>query len=153
MHPLTVTEARDQLTSTIRSYRDQAGDHEPVIFGSHRRAEAVILPFQTYEELLDRKQVGGLREAILSRRELIRRLANLNQISEVSLFGSVARGEETLESDIDFLVTPMPRATFFDLAQFQIDMEQFFQRRVDVVSRGALDPIRDQEILAEAILI
>ena len=32
--------------------RFDAGDHEPVFFGSHRRAQAVLVPIATWEKLL-----------------------------------------------------------------------------------------------------
>jgi len=37
--------------------------------------------------------------------EVIRTVATANGARDVRVFGSVATGEETLESDVDFLVT------------------------------------------------
>jgi PHD/YefM family antitoxin component YafN of YafNO toxin-antitoxin module len=50
-HPVTTTEARDTLTSTVRRFREQGAAAEPVVFGSHRKPEAVVLPYQAFEEL------------------------------------------------------------------------------------------------------
>ncbi|WAC51349.1 nucleotidyltransferase family protein [Frigoribacterium sp. SL97] len=88
---------------------------------------------------------------ITSRAGLVRRLAGLSHIDAVSVFGSVARGTETDDSDIDLLVDPGAEATYFDFAQFEIDMEAVFQRPVDVVSRRGLDPEADREILTQAV--
>lgn len=57
----------------------------------------------------------------------------------------------TSTSDVDLLVDPAEGASLFDLAQFEIHMEQLIGRPIDVVSRRALDPISDRELLAEAI--
>ena len=151
MRPLTVSEVRDNLTSIVRRYREEAGDREAVVFGTYRRAEAVILPFDTYDQLLTHSRRGALLDEVLDRRDLVLRIATMNKIDAVSIFGSVARREETADSDIDFLVDPMPGTTHFDLAQFQIDMEKLFRRRIDIVSRGGLDPEKDTKLLHDEV--
>ncbi|MUN08148.1 hypothetical protein GLX25_13590 [Agromyces luteolus] len=85
------------------------------------------------------------------RKPLIERLARANRIRSVQVFGSVARGDETPESDVDLLVDPDPDASLFDLAQFELDLESLLDRPVVVVSRRALDPKRDRAVLAEAV--
>lgn len=66
------------------------------------------------------------------------------------MFGSVARGEETPSSDLDFLVEFEPGSSLFDLAHLQDDLEALLGVRVDVVSRGGLKE-RDGHSLAEAV--
>ena len=90
-------------------------------------------------------------QLLLDRRDLIHRIASLSKIDDVAVFGSVARGTESQSSDIDLLVTPSDTASLFDLAQFEIDMADLTGRKVDVVSRRALDPQRDERIFAEAV--
>lgn len=68
----------------------------------------------------------------------------------VSVFGSVARGEERPESDIDFLVEFGPSSSLFDLLHIKDDLEALLGSPVDVVSLAALKD-RDTEILSEAI--
>jgi predicted nucleotidyltransferase len=67
----------------------------------------------------------------------------------VALFGSVARGEETPTSDLDFLVEFEPGSSLFDLLRLQDELTDLLGRPVDVVSSGGLKP-RDQRIKAEA---
>jgi predicted nucleotidyltransferase len=67
------------------------------------------------------------------------------------VFGSVARGDDTEQSDVDLLVDPEPDASLFDLAQFELDLESLLDRPVDVVSRRSLDPERDRAVLNEAV--
>jgi antitoxin StbD len=49
-------EARDQLSSYLKLFRKKGGQAEPVVFGSHRKPEGVILSYERYErqvEILD----------------------------------------------------------------------------------------------------
>jgi PHD/YefM family antitoxin component YafN of YafNO toxin-antitoxin module len=47
---VTTGEARDALHQIARRF--DAGEGEPVYFGSHRRAQAVIVPVDVWERLL-----------------------------------------------------------------------------------------------------
>ena len=147
---LTVAHARSALPSLLRGFRSDP-DSEAVVLGSHRKPEAVLLPFARYRAELEEPQ--SLRGRLHDRRELIDRLAALNNVENVELFGSVARGDDTPSSDIDFLVDLAAGATLFDIAQFEIDMEQIFDRKVDVVVRSALDPVRDRALLNDAVAL
>jgi len=55
----------------------------------------------------------------------------------VSLFGSVARGDESLTSDIDFLIEFEPGSSLFDLFHISEELEVLLGTPVDVVSTGA----------------
>lgn len=46
-------EARDHLSGYLRLFREQGDRAEPVVFGSHRKAEGVILSYQRYEWLIE----------------------------------------------------------------------------------------------------
>ncbi|MFF2371651.1 nucleotidyltransferase domain-containing protein [Agromyces sp. NPDC058110] len=155
---MPVAEARAGLSSLLRRFRaDDAAS--PVVIGSHRKPEAVLVPFSTYESLTTRRtgyvdlilRDTPLLDEVRSRKRLIERLARANRVGRVQVFGSVARGEATADSDIDFLVAPDDDASLFDLAQFESDLEALFGREVDVVSRRALDDARDAELLASAV--
>jgi uncharacterized protein len=68
------------------------------------------------------------------------------------LFGSVARGEEGPDSDVDFLVEFDGRPVgYFHLFDVQRRLEQILQRKVDLLTVGGLRrEIRD-EVMAEAV--
>lgn len=69
--------------------------------------------------------------------------AAANGAEHVRLFGSVARGEESPESDIDFLVSLHPGRTLLDIARLEQQLETLLGRRVDVVTEESLyEPIR-----------
>lgn len=68
----------------------------------------------------------------------------------IAVFGSVARGEDGPESDIDFLVELEPGSSLFDLMRLEDDLRDLLGCRVDVVSVGALLD-RDDDIRADAV--
>ncbi|MBT2499338.1 nucleotidyltransferase domain-containing protein [Agromyces sp. ISL-38] len=158
---LPVAEARSALSVMLRNFRELGPDATPVVIGSHRRPEAVLIPYERFvssqlaagQETAARPGPRGHRllDDLRRRRAVIERLARANRISSVQVFGSVARGDETPSSDVDLLVDPQDDASLFDIAQFELDMESLFERAVDVVSRRSLDADRDRAVLDEAI--
>ena len=81
----------------------------------------------------------------------ILRLAAKRGAHNVRVFGSVVRGEDTPDSDVDFLVNMEPERSLFDQGGLLADLEHLLGRRVDVVEPEGLHwYIRDQ-VLKEAI--
>jgi predicted nucleotidyltransferase len=72
-----------------------------------------------------------------------------NHIANVRVFGSVARNEDTLLSDIDLLVTPAPGATLLDMVGFAAEVEAMLGYPVDVVSDRGIEP--DSVIFRDAL--
>jgi predicted nucleotidyltransferase len=84
-----------------------------------------------------------VQDRIAALRESIYAAAAVNGVREVRVFGSVARGDESDDSDIDFLVSLEPGRTLLDLARFEVQLEQLLGRQVDVVTEDGLrEPIR-----------
>ena len=81
------------------------------------------------------------------------------KISELALFGSVLRDDFRPDSDIDLLVTFSPDAdwSLFDHVQMQQELANILGRRVDLVSKRAIERsqnwIRRREILETAKII
>jgi len=73
------------------------------------------------------------------RRELLDQLAALG-VSEVAVFGSVARRSDDEGSDVDLLVTLATGTSLFDLVDIHDKIEHIIGTDVDVVSRGSLQP-------------
>ncbi|MEK7218683.1 MAG: nucleotidyltransferase family protein [Patescibacteria group bacterium] len=69
----------------------------------------------------------------------------------VRVFGSVARGEESRTSDIDFLVTFHEGATLFDRGGLLSDLREFLGCDVDVVSDKTVHPLIREEVLRSAV--
>jgi uncharacterized protein len=154
-----VGEARAALTQTLRAFRAEP-ESSPVVLGAHRTPDAVLIPFAQYRRLVEASvsdepaaDASPARAALSRHRTLIERLARANRVVDVKVFGSVARGDDGPDSDIDLLVEPADDASLFDLAQLEIDLEDLLGRPVDVVSRRALVAGRDDAILREAIAL
>ncbi len=70
----------------------------------------------------------------------------------IAVFSSVARGEATSESDIDFVVEFEPSSSLLDLVHLEEALAELLGVDVDVVSAGALLE-RDAEIRSDAIAL
>ncbi len=69
----------------------------------------------------------------------------------LGLFGSVARGEERPDSDVDILVELRRPAGYLTLARLHLRLEELLGRQVDLVPRSSLKPQLAQNILTETI--
>lgn len=81
----------------------------------------------------------------------IREAARRRGASNVRLFGSVARDDADVLSDVDLLVDLEPGRSLLDLAQLELDLEALFGRRVDLGTTGSLRERLRERVLAEAI--
>jgi len=57
---------------------------------------------------------------------------------KIGIFGSVARNEETPESDIDILIKFGDVPSLFEFVRMENDLSEILGRKVDLVSEGAL---------------
>jgi uncharacterized protein len=73
--------------------------------------------------------------------------------ADVRVIGSVARGEDSADSDIDLLMRFPDGTSLLDVAALQRDLEQLLGRSVDVVSEAGLRFPDDEKVLAEARLL
>jgi predicted nucleotidyltransferase len=71
--------------------------------------------------------------------------------SNVRLFGSLARGEGRLDSDVDLLIDLEPQRSLLDLVAIKQDLEDLLGRPVDVVTADAVSPYLRDPILRDAI--
>jgi len=84
-------------------------------------------------------------------RHEILQLADRHGVTNVRVFGSVARGEATADSDLDLLVSMAPGRSLFDLVAFSQAVEDRLGHAVDVVTEGEVSPFLRDRIIAEAI--
>lgn len=93
------------------------------------------------------------RELLREKREDILRIAKEYGAYNVRIFGSVARGEDDEQSDIDLLVDLEPGRSLLDLGGLLMDLRDFLQSDVDVVTeRGLRERIKDR-VLREAVAL
>ena len=74
------------------------------------------------------------------------------RIVELSVFGSVARGSERTDSDVDLLVTFDPDAPWstLDLVDLREELAGLFGRSVDLIEERAIrNPYRKASILRD----
>lgn len=87
---------------------------------------------------------------VRNRKTEILHIAARRGVKNIRVFGSVARGNPTVASDVDFLVEMEPHHGLFDLSGFRLDMEDLLGCRVDVATPGAIDPRMKERIYADA---
>jgi hypothetical protein len=75
----------------------------------------------------------------------LKKIANKHGISTIYVFGSVARGDNTAQSDVDFLVEMQEGASLFGVAGFCYESEELLGIPVDVIPLSALPQVKDQE--------
>lgn len=74
-------------------------------------------------------------------------------VKRAALFGSIVRGEDTQESDIDMLIEFKGRKSLLDLAGLQLELQELFKRKVDLVTYGSLHHLLKDRILSEQEVI
>lgn len=72
-------------------------------------------------------------------------------VKSLAIFGSVARNEETEESDIDILVEFGQPVGLFEFVRVKAHLEKILNRPVDLVTPEALKKQLKEQILKEAI--
>lgn len=72
-----------------------------------------------------------------------------NAVTSVGVFGSMARGEATQDSDIDLLVEFGERKSLLDLVRLERDLSAALGRKVDLLTKGAISPYLRERILGE----
>jgi uncharacterized protein len=85
-----------------------------------------------------------------NRRSEILRIAGHYGARNVRVFGSVARGDDRIDSDIDFLIDLDSDRSLMDLSGLLIDLQDLLQRKVDVVTEKALHWYIKDRVLHEA---
>lgn len=72
-------------------------------------------------------------------------------IARLEVFGSVARGEQRPDSDVDLLYTlEGGRALGWEVEDLVESLTEVFHRPVDLVSRRSLHPMIRDRVMAEA---
>lgn len=90
-------------------------------------------------------------------REALGEFCRERGIARLELFGSALRDDFREDSDVDLLCTLRPevRCGLFEWVALKLDLEKFFGRRVDLVSRKGIErsrnPYRRHAILKTAV--
>lgn len=86
---------------------------------------------------------------------IIRKYFATLPIAKAWLFGSYSRGEETLESDVDIMVSfdKDAKISLFNYAGIICKLESLLNHKVDLVEEGTLLPFAQQSVNEDKILI
>ncbi len=96
-------------------------------------------------------QPHGIKDSIHLQRSTILALLEKHGAFHPRIFGSVARGEESISSDLDLLVEFQPKRSLLDRIALIQDLEDLLGINVDVVTTPALHPKIQQRVAREAI--
>jgi hypothetical protein len=91
------------------------------------------------------------KEYLLKHRDEIIAVARRHGASDIRIFGSVARGDATESSDVDFVARFEPGRSLFDQGGLLMDLRQLLGAKVDIVSEGALTGRFGQIVRREAV--
>ena len=90
-------------------------------------------------------------ENLRQQREKILQIATQYGASNLQVFGSVARQDNNLNSDVDFLIELEPQRTLLDQIALSQDLEELLGCRVDIVEAGCLHDVIRSQVLQEVI--
>jgi uncharacterized protein len=80
-------------------------------------------------------------------------IADKYGVSNVRVFGSVARGEADDDSDLDLIVTPGPTTSLWTLSGFALDIEELLRVFTQVVTPNGIKARFRERVLTEAVTI
>lgn len=89
-------------------------------------------------------------EVLPQHRETIRQLVMQAGMANPRVFGSVARGEDREDSDLDILVDPAPRASLLAMEKLQAQLEKVTGVKIDLRTPEEINQRFRGKVLAEA---
>ena len=89
-------------------------------------------------------------EPVMSR---LRAACNDKDIAMLGVFGSVARGEDTANSDVDLLIRLSKPVGLVEFIALEDTFTEIFGRNVDLATEASLHPLIRQNVLADLQVI
>lgn len=88
-------------------------------------------------------------EALAAKRDEVLAIAAAHGASNLRVFGSVAKGLDTEDSDLDLLVDIHPDISLFQYVGLQLDIAEALGIKVDLCTEDELHPKLRERVLAE----
>jgi predicted nucleotidyltransferase len=95
-------------------------------------------------------QRHSLKRILAQLQALMPELRAKYRVQQLELFGSYLRGDATLDSDVDILVTFQSPPTLLEFIELENYLGDVLQLKVDLVMKTALKPAIGERILSEA---
>jgi predicted nucleotidyltransferase len=92
-----------------------------------------------------------LKQLVIDQKPNIQNIAKKYGAYNIRLFGSVAKGVEHSNSDVDILVNMEKGRTIFDLGGLLMELQILLNHKVDVVTEAGLRKRIQKRILKEAV--
>jgi predicted nucleotidyltransferase len=92
-------------------------------------------------------------EALRKHRQEVLEIIASHSVTNPRVFGSVSRGEDTEESDLDILVDATYDINYVDLFLLQEDLADTLGVSVDILTPGELRPRIRERVLSEALAL
>jgi predicted nucleotidyltransferase len=140
--------------------RNQEVQNEPIEVKSHGRTVGVYVSAHEYKSLVEAAQraaqpgmYNSIKPLIHEYRNEILAIAKRYGIEKILLTGSVARGDDKPQSDIDFLVQyPVNHVPSFDDLGIGAEIgEMFGGRRIEIINLARVDQRLKPSMLADAV--
>ncbi len=156
--PVRYLQAVDMDAALLRLSRQLSGLSQVEAARLAGTAQSALSAYENGSKVPTREVVERILEALDFRpsqllglyRDRIIEIAARHHASNVRVFGSAARGEDSALSDLDFIVCFAPSSSLFDLVDLADELEELLGVAVDVVSEAGVRADR-QEILRDAV--
>lgn len=100
-----------------------------------------------------RKDMRTRHDYITLLRQYAKAKAEVYGIMKIGIFGSVARNEQTEDSDVDICVE-ISKPDLFTMVHIKDELQELFERPVDIVRlRSNMNPILFQQIQRDGIYV
>ena len=96
------------------------------------------------------KTLDKVRQVLLEKKSW---LCERYQITELGIFGSYARGQQTETSDIDVLIDYEKAPTLFELVNLRDYLQDLTGLNVDVVTKNGLKSRIRERVLSEVVYL
>lgn len=146
---IPVSEFRKNLAEILKFLNSE--DSGIRLVGSHRKAQAVLMSVERFFDLAPGAPISMAQ--VQKKKGTMLRLAEFYGFEGVGVSGSVARGSFNADSDLDVVVKTKRGITGFDVASYEIDLENLFGVKVDVLPLNSLHPQRHGEILRDLVYL
>lgn len=159
---MSTTNLLDELREASRSADELHEQSRRTLVDAARAGAAAGLTQRQISEAIGRSQPEVSRllrfhgrtklgRALERNRRAVLKVTAAAGVRNVRVFGSVARGEDRADSDIDLLVHLPDDFTLFDLGRLESTLSSIVGAKVDLVPAAGLRPNLRDTTLAEAV--